>query len=116
MTLKEILSASQLDWEVEKVPLFTQCKEPHFDINGNFYESGYYGIRRKDNLEVLGVCTKQYQETQNEQIVKRAMQIAKSIYNECEFHKALALNGGKKIFVQFEIPHPIETIIDTYLL
>ena len=108
MTLKEILSASQLDWEVEKVPLFSQCPESHFDMHGNWSESGYYGIRRKDNLEILGVCTKQYQETQNEQIVERAMQIAESVSSEYEFHKALALNGGKKIFVQFEIPHPIE--------
>ena len=104
MTLKEILSASQLDWEVEKVPLFSQCPESHFDMHGNWSESGYYGIRRKDNLEILGVCTKQYQETQNEQIVERALQVAESVNGEYEFHKALALNGGKKIFVQFKIP------------
>ena len=108
MTLKEILSASQLDWEVEKVPLFSQCPESHFNMHGNWSESGYYGIRRKDNLEVLGVCTKQYQETQNEQIVERAMQIAKAISSEYKFHKALALNGGKKIFVQFKSPHSKE--------
>tara|TARA_R100000773_G_C4218048_1_gene116516 strand:+ start:1556 stop:2425 length:870 start_codon:yes stop_codon:yes gene_type:complete len=103
MTLKEILSASQLDWEVEKVPLFSQCPESHFDMHGNWSESGYYGIRRKDNLEILGVCTKQYQETQNEQIVERAMQIAEAVDNNYTFHKALALNGGKKIFVQFKV-------------
>jgi len=108
MTLKEILSASQLDWEVEKVPLFSQCPVSHFNMHGMWSESGYYGIRRKDNLEVLGVCTKQYQETQNEQIVERAMQIAEAVSGEYEFHKALALNGGKKIFVQFKIPHSIE--------
>ncbi len=108
MTLKEILSASQLDWEVEKVPLFSQCPESHFNMHGNWSESGYYGIRRKDNLEILGVCTKQYQETQNEQIVERAMQIAKAVSSEYEFHKALALNGGKKIFVQFKLPHSKE--------
>ena len=107
MTLKEILSASQLDWEVEKVPLFSQCPESHFNMHGNWSESGYYGIRRKDNLEILGVCTKQYQETQNEQIVERALQIAKS-FDFYEFHKALSLNGGKKIFVQFKIPHSKE--------
>ena len=105
MTLKEILSASQLDWEVEKVPLFSQCPESHFDMHGNWSESGYYGIRRKDNLEILGVCTKQYQETQNEQIVERALQVAESVNGEYEFHKALALNGGKKIFVQFKLPN-----------
>ena len=108
MTLKEILSASQLDWEVEKVPLFSQCPESHFNMHGNWSESGYYGIRRKDNLEILGVCTKQYQETQNEQIVERAMQIAEAVSGEYEFHKALALNGGKKIFVQFKLPHSKE--------
>ena len=103
MTLKEILSASQLDWEVEKVPLFSQCPESHFNMHGNWSESGYYGIRRKDNLEILGVCTKQYQETQNEQIVERAMQIAEAVDGNYTFHKALALNGGKKIFVQFKV-------------
>jgi len=103
MTLKEILSASQLDWEVEKVPLFSQCPESHFNMHGMWSESGYYGIRRKDNLEILGVCTKQYQETQNEQIVERAMQIAEAVDGDYTFHKALALNGGKKIFVQFKV-------------
>jgi len=107
MTVKEILSASQLDWEVEKVPLYSACPESHFNMHGNWSESGYYGIRRKDNLEILGVCTKQYQETQNEQIIERALQIAKS-FDIYEFHKALALNGGKKIFVQFKIPHSKE--------
>ena len=108
MTLKEILSASQLDWEVEKVPLFSQCPESHFNMHGNWSESGYYGIRRKDNLEILGVCTKQYQETQNEQIVERAMQIAEAVSDEYKFVKALALNGGKKIFVQFLVPPATE--------
>jgi hypothetical protein len=108
MTLKEILSASQLDWEVEKVPLFSQCPESHFDMHGNWSESGYYGIRRKDNLEVLGVCTKQYQETQNEQIVERALKIAEAVHGDYTFHKALALNGGKKIFVQFKLPNIFE--------
>lgn len=108
MTLSQILSASQLDWEVEKVPLYSACPESHFNMHGMWSESGYYGIRRKDNLEILGVCTKQYQETQNEQIVERAMQIAESVSSEYEFHKALALNGGKKIFVQFKLPHSKE--------
>jgi|TARA_E500000318_G_scaffold5495_2_gene5614 hypothetical protein len=103
MTLKEILSTSQLDWEVEKVPLFSQRPELHFDPHSTWFESGYYGIRRTDNMQILGVCTKQYQETQNEQIVERAMQIAEAVNGDYTFHKALALNGGKKIFVQLKI-------------
>ena len=104
MTVKEILSASQLDWEVEKVPLYSQCPESHFNMHGNWSESGYYGIRRKDNLEILGVCTKQYQETQNEQMIERAMQIADQVNFDCKFSKAFAVNGGRKIFAEFEVP------------
>ena len=99
MTVKEILSASQLDWEVEKVPLI---HESH--TLGCMAESGYYGIRRKDNQEILGVCTKQYQETQNEQMIERAMQIADQVNFDCKFNKAFAINGGRKIFAEFEVP------------
>ena len=98
MTVKEILSASQLDWEVEKVPLV------HESNNSMFMDSGYYGIRRKDNQEILGVCTKQYQETQNEQMIERAMQIADQVNFDYKFSKAFAVNGGRKIFAEFEVP------------
>ena len=98
MTVKEILSASQLDWEVEKIPLV------HESNNSMFMDSGYYGIRRKDNQEILGVCTKQYQETQNEQMIERAMQIADQVNFDYKFSKAFAVNGGRKIFAEFEVP------------
>jgi hypothetical protein len=95
-TTQEILEKHNLNWEVEKLPLYYKNEN-----DGNEY-TDYYAIARKDTGEVFTTCKEGYTPTQNEAIIDTMQEIAGN--NDLHITKAIPLHGGRKIMIQMQRP------------
>ena len=85
----ETLQATGLDWQVNKVQLYTPDGTPVDSAWAN---------QRADNGAILGVMSEQYAVFQNEELAE----LCEAIAGEFGYtiHKGGALNGGKKVYLQ----------------
>jgi hypothetical protein len=86
------LTELNLNWSVRKEPLFT----------ANGIQSGSTGIFRNDNDAWLGTVSSKYTPYQNEDMVRTIIEA--SSYLGLEAVNGGCLNGGKRVFIQLELP------------
>lgn len=89
-TVKENLTASNLNWTVRSENLVTTGGLP---VGGK-------AIIRNDNNTILGVHGNDYQPYQNEQLFELLYKITQS--TGLELHNDGLFGGGKKVYVQFK--------------
>lgn len=99
LQLGTALNKFGLDWEVNKIPLT-------YEYKGKPSTSPYYGLVRSDNGTILGNCTDDYHIGQNKDIVQSLISIADG--HDFEINKGGAINQGRKIFVQLELPGQVD--------
>ena len=117
-TAAEAIKAAQLDWEVEKKPLYVTQGQQYRKLPNRF------AVVRKDQLagdeppDVLGIVAKGYTPLQNSAAFDWFDPIAdgaKAIY-----HTAGALGGGERVWILAKLPDTIQVvgddIADKYLL
>lgn len=98
LKLGTVLNEYNLDWDVNKIPLT-------YEYGGQPTTSPYYGLVRNDNGAILGNCTDEYHIGQNKDIVQALIAIAGG--HEFEISNGGALNKGRKIFLQIELPNKV---------
>lgn len=95
LKLGTVLNKFGLDWDVNKIPLT-------YEYNGKPSPSPYFGLVRSDNGTILGNCTDDYHIGQNKDIVQTLISIAEG--NDFEINKGGAINKGRRIYLQLELP------------
>jgi phage/plasmid-like protein (TIGR03299 family) len=95
LKLGTTLNKFNLDWEVNKIPLT-------YEYKGKPSTSPYYGLVRSDNGTILGNCSDEYHIGQNKDIVQALISIADG--HDFEINRGGAINQGRKIYLQLELP------------
>jgi len=111
MTSEEALEYAQLDYLVEKRPLY------YFDSNEYVQSHISFGTFRTDTLEQLGHVRKKYVVFQNKDAFNIIDDIVESL--EAVYTSAGALGKGETIFLSAKLPDYIqvdEEVIDQYLV
>lgn len=96
VTAAEAIKVSQLDWEVEQVPVYHTW-------NGELEAlEDQYLVRRKDNGRALKVMSNKYQVIQNSETFAFADEIIGS--GQAVWDTAGSIAGGRVVFMQVELP------------
>ncbi len=95
--VQEILSANDLDFRIEKAPLFAINKL------GEQVASPYFGLINSKSNEVINTVKEGYEVSQNDEIVELVLRGMESFGSDLEVSKAGSLNGGRKVFIQLAI-------------
>ncbi len=91
LTAQEAIVAAGLDWDVEKVNLFTNFKGSKVKVEGK------QAIRRQTDGHVLGIMTPQYTPVQNRDAFKFFDSVTGT--GEAKYHTAGSLRDGKRIWM-----------------
>lgn len=113
---KEVTSAAalrfaQLDWSVEKRPLFFQAGQAMEEITDK------KAVVRLEDEKILGIVTNSYEPIQN----KDAFEFLDALVGEglAMFHTAGSLFGGKRVFICCKMPKSMKIgpdLVDKYLV
>jgi len=99
ITKDELLKQYGLDFRIEKLPLVA----PRITENGiEHVESTYFGLYNDKTNEIINTVKKSYAVSQNDELVELVLQ-GMNNFGELSVHKAGALNGGRKVFIQLAI-------------
>lgn len=90
--VNEILVAHNLDFRIEKTPLYTN----------DGIITPYYGLINSKSKEVLNCVKEGYTVSQNDEVIELVLEGIRG-FGELSVSKAGSLNGGRKVFVQLEI-------------
>lgn len=88
----DLLEATNLNWEVSKEPLFA----------GDGTETDTYGIFKKTERKHLGSVKQRYEIYQNWQMAEALLMASDEV--GVEFTKGGELYGGRKVYLQAELP------------
>lgn len=110
-SIGEALTASGLDWEVEKTDLYVAVPNTVMKT-----VEDYKAIRRTDSGLVLGVVGNRYQPLQN----KEAFQFLDNLIgSDMHFETAGSINYGRKVWVLANLPEHVEVggdLVNCYVL
>jgi phage/plasmid-like protein (TIGR03299 family) len=98
-TMKQL----DLDWSVEKAPLFT---------GDNVEAEGYFAVQRSDNRNILGVVTDRYEPYQNDSLVELAYLLSDQ-HSDLKVTYGGHFNGGRQVYVQLSLPTKSLTLPNT---
>ena len=110
--VQNALQKANLDWEVEKIPMFFDGIEGKTSVKDNFLNI------RVDNQRQLGVVGNRYEIIQNIE----AFDFMNGLFetDELEMETCGSLNGGKRIWLQAKVPGGVEVVsgdpIEKYIL
>lgn len=105
-TAEEAIKAASLDFKVKTEPLFRQV-----DVDGELvYRPDPEAVItvREDNARRLGLVTPRYEPIQNDEAFGFFDQVVAQ--NKAKFVSAGSLFGGRVVWLQAELPNPIEVI------
>lgn len=96
MTSAEALRAAQLDWAVDKFPVYVESNGRYVEIEDK------KAIKRLDNDEVLGIVSKDYRVVNNTE----AFQFLDSLVEneEMTYEAAFSLRGGRTVVLLARMP------------
>lgn len=97
MTATECIEKANLNWDVEQVPVLMSGEgEDLLEI------SGYYAVRRKDNMEPLSIMSARYTPINNGD----AFNFFDKVIGEgkASWETAGSIAGGRKVFMQATLP------------
>lgn len=96
------IKAANLDWDVEKVPMFTAIPGSHPEVTDYREVSGHYAIRRCDNRNVLGVVGERYETFAN----REAFKFLDSLLMDgvMRYESAFSLRGGRNVVLLARLP------------
>lgn len=99
-TAEDAIVEGEMDWEVEKIPLYLQRQ--HMEMNGmmnTIYEEygRSFAIARKTDGAIYGTVGPQYTPVQNKEMFSWFDPFVAS--KECSYHTAGSLFGGAKVWV-----------------
>jgi hypothetical protein len=97
--VNEVLTNYGLDFRIEKLPLVVNRLT---EDGVQEIESPYFGLLNTKSGEIINSVKDSYHVTQNEDIVKLALLGARN-FGELSVQKAGAINGGRRVFIQFKI-------------
>lgn len=96
--VQELLEKFQLNWQVEKQPLFLPNNQP----------TNFNGVVRLDTLQCFTTCKDGYTPYQNSELAELLIRLSeKTGYN---IHNGGMFNGGGKVYLQLESPNKITDI------
>lgn len=106
MTAEQAIELAQMDWEVEKRPLFVEEPEESNEEDVVFSElTGWHAATRTDNNEVLSIVTDTYQIVQNREVFSFFDSIVDR--GEAIYETAGVLGKGERIFLTAKLPSDI---------
>lgn len=88
----EILESTQTNWEVQKLPLVSQCGKP----------TGCFGLFRSDNDKWLGTFKDSYQVMQNASLVEMLVEATQSL--NIDVCCGGVLREGGRVYYQMPLP------------
>lgn len=109
LTAEEAIKAADLDWTVEKRPIFTDKQAEIKDA---------FATMRDTDDKVLGIVGRQYTPLQN----KEAFGFFDNVVSEgtAMYHTAGSLHGGRRVWILAKLPNHIEVsdvdIVEKYVL
>jgi phage/plasmid-like protein (TIGR03299 family) len=112
LTAEKAIEAAQLDWEVEKRPVYYNWNSKRAQVPGS------NAVVRMDNGDVLGVVGDTYTPIQN----REAFSFFDNLVNEGQaiYHSAGALGKGERIWILAKLPTDIvignDDLINNYVL
>jgi len=105
VTIENLLTKTHLDWQVNKVPLYTEVGDSKILV------PDYYGTLREDTNEVLGIVKSRYEVLQNSQLVDAVtpfMEIEDLCLESGGYFSDNKNNrAGHKVYIQFKLPNYI---------
>lgn len=106
--VQEILTANDLDFRIEKLPLVAKQPisvindEGELDTASKLIDSPYFGLLNTKSGEIINTVKEGYTVSQNSEIIELVLKgMAK--FGELSVQKAGSLNGGRRIFIQLAI-------------
>jgi hypothetical protein len=101
--VKTILNENGLDFSIEKLPLVAELvTNDGFNDETSHIKTDYYGLMNSKTGEVIHTVKKGYQVSQNDEIVKLALQGAEQ-FPELDVARGGSINGGRRTFLQLKI-------------
>ncbi len=105
--VNKFLIENNLDFRIEKSPLFGTIQVPSVGANGieminKSVETDYFVLFNSTTGECINTVKAGYEPTQNEDVVKAVLHGLKGI-DDIEIKRANSINGGRKIAIQLGI-------------
>lgn len=105
--VNKFLIENNLDFRIEKSPLFGNIQVPSVGASGieminKSVETDYFGLFNSNTGECINTVKVGYEPTQNEDVVKAVLQGLQGI-DDIEIKRANSINGGRKIAIQLGI-------------
>jgi len=97
MNIDEVLKKFDLDFSIEKHPLYGR------NDNGDELISPYFGLYNSKTNECINTCKANYTVTQTKDVIEMVMQGITKFGNDLTISKAGSIHGGRRIFLQLEI-------------
>lgn len=94
--INDILEETGLDYKVIKTKLYIS------DNHERWVPTGYYGTHKEGSTDIMGVVSKTYTITQNDEIIESLMKVCEKA--NLKLVKGGALNEGRKVYTMLEIP------------
>jgi hypothetical protein len=106
--VQEILTQNDLDFRIEKLPLFAKLPVQAVSETGEIVtslqdvETNSYGLYNDKTGEIIYTCKEGYVVSQNDEVVDLVLQGMES-FGQLSVNRAYSLDGGKKTFLQLAI-------------
>ena len=94
--VKQILTANDLDFRMEKLPMYVASGDSQI-------LTPYYGLLNTQSGEVINTVKEGYRISQNEDVVRMIVEGIQPFGSSLKVTKGGSINGGRKVFLQLEI-------------